>query len=146
VLVRILVDGVVEKIGANPAVIEQRIPFARRAVADDLLAVALGADQEVQQLPLRPLHLLAEFPVGLDVLQSFADLTILQRDDAVAHRLRVVLSMAAVDPQRAAVRRQLLDVGCIRFPLGRSPGFGPHRSCSMVISGRVHERQASELE
>jgi hypothetical protein len=97
VLVRILVDGVVEKIGANPAVIEQRIPFARRAVAADLLAVALGADQEVQQLPLRPLHLLAEFPVGLDVLQSFTDLTILQRDDAVAHRLRVVLSMAALN-------------------------------------------------
>src|SRR5438270_2295098 len=40
-LVRVAVDGVFEQVGADPAVVEQSVPFARRAVADDPLA--LGA-------------------------------------------------------------------------------------------------------
>ena len=42
-LVRAAVDGEVEEVGADAAVVEQRVALARRAVADDRLAGALGA-------------------------------------------------------------------------------------------------------
>ncbi len=45
----VTVDGVVEKIAADAAVVEQRVSFAGRAVAGDGLAVSLGLDEERQQ-------------------------------------------------------------------------------------------------
>ena len=63
-LVRIAVHGVIQEIRANAAVIQQRVPFAGRAVAGDRLARALGFDQKFQQRALRLLHLLGKCAVG----------------------------------------------------------------------------------
>ena len=49
VLVRVAVDGVVEEVGPDPAVVEQRVALARRAVARDRLAGSPARDQERQQ-------------------------------------------------------------------------------------------------
>ncbi len=70
VLVRVAVDRVVEEVGADPAVVEQRVALARRAVADDLLAGAPELDQEVEQGPLRFLDLLGEPPYRLRIAQA----------------------------------------------------------------------------
>ena len=53
VLVRVAVDRVVEEVGPDPAVVEQRVPLPGRAVADDLLAVAAQLDQQLEQRTLR---------------------------------------------------------------------------------------------
>ena len=51
VLVRVAVDGVVEEVGADPAVVEQGVPFPGRAVADDLLALAREARSGARAAP-----------------------------------------------------------------------------------------------
>ena len=38
VLVRVAVDRVVEEVGTDPAVVEERVAFAGRAVADNVLS------------------------------------------------------------------------------------------------------------
>ena len=59
-LVRVAVDRVVEQVGADPAVVEQRVALARRAVAGDALALAPLGDQELEQAPLGLLDLRGE--------------------------------------------------------------------------------------
>ena len=57
-LVRVPVDGVVEEVGADPAVVEERVALAGRAVARDLLALATerrsGARAARASTPSRP--------------------------------------------------------------------------------------------
>ena len=72
VLVGIAVDGEVEEVGADAAVVEQRVALARRAVAADRLALVLGRDQERQELALRASHLLGERRVGRNVAEAEA--------------------------------------------------------------------------
>ena len=47
--VRIAVDGVLEQITADTAVVEQRVALAGSAVADDPLAFGAAVKQEAQQ-------------------------------------------------------------------------------------------------
>ena len=87
-LVRVAVDRVVEEVGADAAVVEQRVALARRAVAATL-AVVLGLDQELEQLALGLLDLLVEAAVALERRRSPAAISrCAQLGDAVADRLR----------------------------------------------------------
>ena len=49
VLVRVAVDGVLEQVGADSAVVEQGVALAGCAVADDSLALGAAVEQESQQ-------------------------------------------------------------------------------------------------
>ena len=69
-LVGIAIDSVIQEIGADAAIVEQGVAFARCAVAGDLLAFALHADQKLQQLALGFLHLFGEIGVGAPSRQS----------------------------------------------------------------------------
>src|SRR3569623_253913 len=51
-IVRASVDGEVEEIRANPAVVQQGVSFARRSVADDAFAGPLRFDLELEQIAL----------------------------------------------------------------------------------------------
>src|SRR5690606_26235869 len=60
VFVGIAIDREVEEIGADGAIIEQRVALSRRAVTADLLAFALCRDQEGQEVTLCAARLVAE--------------------------------------------------------------------------------------
>ena len=68
-LVGIAVDRVVEEVGSDAAVVEQRVALPRRAVADDLLAVAAQRDQELEKSVLRLLDVAREALVALRVTE-----------------------------------------------------------------------------
>lgn len=108
-LVRVPVDRVVEQVGANTAVVEERVPLSRRPVADDLLPLAAELDQQVEQCPLRLLDVLCEARVTLDGAQALLDLV---REEPRYGTRRLVRSagVLGVDPQGAAVRRKLFHV------------------------------------
>ena len=53
--VGVAIDNVVEKVCANPAVVEQRVGLAGSAIADDRLGAALRVDEEPEKLALRVL-------------------------------------------------------------------------------------------
>ena len=48
-LVRTPVDGVVDEVRTDAALVEQRVALARCTVSDDLLSVAFRGDQELEQ-------------------------------------------------------------------------------------------------
>ena len=54
-LVGTAVHGVVQKIGADTAVVEQGVPFCGGAVRNDALSLLTRIDQEAQKRPLRAL-------------------------------------------------------------------------------------------
>src|SRR5882672_7392770 len=109
-LVRIAIDGIVDEVGADAAVIEERVAFARRPVPDHRFALAPDADQEFQELPLGLFDLLSKITICFDSAKPGVLFSLPHFDDAIADRLRVVFLVPPVDSQRSAVRRQLLDV------------------------------------
>ena len=64
VLVGVAVHRVVEEIRSDAAEVEQRVPLAGRAVADDLLAVTTELDQEPDERALGLVHPLGESSVA----------------------------------------------------------------------------------
>src|SRR5581483_3695828 len=66
VLVRVTVDGIVDEIRADTAVVEQRVAFARRSVADNRFARAFGLDEKVQQATLGPFYVIGKVVVIFD--------------------------------------------------------------------------------
>src|SRR5690606_26413076 len=85
-LVRIAVDRVVKKVGSYPAVVQQRVALARRAVADDRSAGVLRVNEELEQLALRCFHLRAEPGVRLEVAITRLDFAPLEFRDALRGR------------------------------------------------------------
>ena len=69
-LVGVAVDGEVEQVRADAAVVEQRVALARRAVAGDPLALAAPLDEELEQAPLRLLDLGREGAVALERVEA----------------------------------------------------------------------------
>ena len=84
VLVRVAVDRVVEEIGADAAVVQERVALAGSAVPDDLLPLAAELDEEIEECALRLLHLLGEARVALGRAEPLALLACEQRGNRVA--------------------------------------------------------------
>lgn len=70
VLIWIAIDREIEEIRANPAVVQQRISFTRRAIAAQLSALLLALNQERKQITLGAMHLRRKRRVILQVLTS----------------------------------------------------------------------------
>ena len=101
--IRIAIDGVIDEIGADAAVVQQRIALARGAVANDFLAAFPGVDEEAEQVTLHPLHPFAETAVIVQREHSRRRLLLSQLRDTVAD----VEATARVITD-AAERRELL--------------------------------------
>src|SRR6185369_16673808 len=65
-LVGVTVYRELDEITSDAAIVQQRVAFARSAIADDALARSLGLDQELEQLALGLPDLLFEPGVRLD--------------------------------------------------------------------------------
>ena len=133
VLVGVAVDRVVEEVGADAAVVQQGVALAGGAVAGDARPLALGRDQEVQQLALGLGDPLAEAGVGLGRLQAGGQLPLQQGPDPLADRRPVGALVPAPDPQRAAVAGQLVDVEQGDPVPGEDPLGGPEREVGEVL-------------
>src|SRR5687768_5998459 len=64
------INGVIDKVGADPAVIEQGIALRRSPVTDDGSSLVLCRDQEVQKFALRMFYLLTEGNVRCQIGNS----------------------------------------------------------------------------
>src|SRR5260370_1844876 len=109
-LVRVQVAGVVDEVRADAAVVEKRVALRRRAVANYAQGLLLEVDQEVEDLALVLLDAAAVAEIGVELLESGGALSPAQLACRLGLGLLAVFGMGAVDPQRAAVGGQLLDV------------------------------------
>ena len=131
-LVGIAIDGEIEEVGANAAVVEQSIAFARRSVAADGLAFLLAADQELEQGALGAMHLLAEARIGCEVIQS--DFALMGQELRHGAGLRVRrIGPAKEHPERAAVGRDLLDIEHTQAVAPRQSLDGEEREVGKVL-------------
>src|SRR5689334_8319313 len=69
---RAAVDGVREQVAANAAVVEQRVAFARRAVAHDRLAESFGIEQELHEVVADRRDRTSEADVSVDGVEADA--------------------------------------------------------------------------
>src|SRR2546421_2807524 len=65
VLMGIAVDGIVDEVGADGAIIQQGVALARRTVSGNFLSTALGLDKEFEQFALGFLYLIGKARVRL---------------------------------------------------------------------------------
>ena len=108
-LVRAAVDGVLEQVLADAAVVEQRVALARGAVADDPLALGARRQEEVEQVALDREDLVGEAVVPLEGVQPGGGLGV---EDGLDREPRLTGAVSAAGRAPAATRRacQLLDV------------------------------------
>src|ERR1700722_10712662 len=109
-LMRAAIHGVVEKIGSNPAEIQQRVALAGSAITRNLFSGALGIDQELKELALGLLHLFSKGMIPIETSEPGGFLASTKFVYPRAHGFRAVLDMARVDSERPTMRAQLLDV------------------------------------
>src|SRR6476619_633928 len=98
VLVGVAIDGEVEEVGTDSAVVEQRVALARRAVAADRLAFVFGCNEKRQEPALRASHLPIERRVGRKIAEAEALLALENLRNALA-RLASRLRMRKIDAQ-----------------------------------------------
>src|SRR5260370_2232191 len=65
VLMGIAVDGIVDEVGADGAIIQQGVALARSTISGNLLSTALGLDKKFEQFALGFLHLVGKARVRL---------------------------------------------------------------------------------
>ena len=110
-LVRVAVDGEVEQVGADAAVVEKRVALAGGAVAGHPLALPPAVDQELEQAPLGLLDPRRELAVALQRVEAQRTLAFAQRLHLRADGCRSPSGATLrVDAQRPAVGGQLVDV------------------------------------
>src|SRR5882724_887061 len=97
-LVRAAIHRVVEEVRPDAAVVQQGVALAGCAVAGDGLALALGSDQEIEELALGLLYLLAERRVAIEPREAGDFLARPQFGDTGADWLSLVLHVPRVDP------------------------------------------------
>ena len=132
VLVRVPIDGVVEKIGADAAVVEQGISLTRGAIAHDLFPGAPELDQKLEQRALRLLHVRREPVVALCVVNS----ALLLAREHVRHRLGLpawVSGMRDIHSEGAAVTRQFVDVDDLQAVRAHHGGDGAQGEVGEVL-------------
>ncbi len=112
VLVGVAVDRVVDEVGSDAAVVQQGIALARCAVSGHRLVLSLRtAMRNSSSLRFVSFTCSVECPVGVEPVRVRPALRALLRfADGWFDRPRHVLGVSRVDPQRAPVGRDLLDV------------------------------------
>jgi hypothetical protein len=109
-LVGIAVDGVVEEVRADAAVVEQRVALARRAVAAIVLPARFASIRNSRSRAWSPWTCSSNAAYVSSRAKPAAFSRSAARPRAGRRGFGAVLGVAGVDPQRAAVRGQLLDV------------------------------------
>src|SRR6266850_7300308 len=97
-LVRAAIHRVVEEVRPDAAVVQQGVALAGCAVAGNGLALALGGDQEIEELALGLLHLLAERRVAIEPREAGDLLARPELANAGADWLFLVFHVPRVDP------------------------------------------------
>src|SRR6266404_1710645 len=93
VLVRVSVDCVIEKVAANAAVIEERIPLARSTITSDRFPFPLHPNQKVQNLALGFLYLFCKGEVCFQTGKAGFLFSFRQFPGTQRHWTRMILVM-----------------------------------------------------
>src|SRR5947209_1277051 len=89
----ITVDGAVEEIGPDTAIIEESVTFSGSAIAGDAFALAFGIDEELEQTSFRLLHLFIKGGVSLHDVQAGVHFTGVQVHGTLSNRTGTILDV-----------------------------------------------------
>src|SRR5215469_8479591 len=126
------VDGVGQQVGADPAVIQQRVALAGGAVTSHRLARLGRVEQEPDEFAFDGEHLAREAGVTRHQVQAGCLFAVEHRLDP-GPRLSSTFFWYRVHAQRPAVRRQLVDVDDPKSGGGQRPRRGQQRQVREVL-------------
>src|SRR5258708_2196626 len=109
-LVRTPVDGVIDEIRADTAIVQERIALRGRPVGCNGLPALLCLDQELQELSLGDTYFFREVVICGELVEIRSALFGKQILDRIRDVLAAILDMFREYPQRAAMRRQGLHI------------------------------------
>ena len=108
--VRIAIDRVIQKIGADSAVIQQGISLSGRTIPCNELSFTFGCDKEFEQFALRLFDLFTEGGIMFHFREPGIDLSLVHFLCAVREGERLTFSMPPIDAQGAAMCREFLHI------------------------------------
>ena len=128
VLVRVAVDGVLEQIAADSAVVEQRVALTGCSVTDDSLALGATVEQESQELVADGLSPRAKLQVAVHVMQAGLLL------DRAARRPRVHLVVRRFPRDAPTLESSRHESGSARHRRPPSPPWRARASLKALCS------------
>src|SRR6476620_5959737 len=109
-LVRALIDGVIDEVIANTAVVEKCVALGGCTVRCGLETIVTGVDEKSQEHSLDALNSLGIAEVALDAVEVRCLLGALHVGHARRGRVSFEAVVAGENPQRPAVGPDLVDV------------------------------------
>src|SRR5206468_12285172 len=100
VLMGIAVDGIVDEVGANGAIVQQGVALARRTISGNFLSTALGLEKEFEQFALGFLYLTGKARVRLYLRVPQFFLSFAKISDSRGYAVRGVLGLPGKNAQR----------------------------------------------
>src|SRR4030095_13301104 len=125
-LVGVSVNCVIDKVCPNAAVVEKRIALGRSPVAGYRLAFLLRLNEEFQQTTFRLLDFFRKRDVGVKPVNPKQCFLLDKLIDGRHHLFRRIPSVTCVNPQRASMRGQLVDIKNFQALLSKNP-FDGHK-------------------
>ena len=95
----VAINGIVQKIGADAAIIKQRIALTWRPIAGKGFVATLRLDQEAQQFALSRTNPMSESDIGLKPVQAGLALAAKQLGDGRLCGVPAIIGVARVDTQ-----------------------------------------------
>ena len=146
VLVRVAVDGVLEQVAADPAVVEQRVALTGAPYPTTRLPSARQSSRNLKELVADRLGPRAQLQIAIHVMQPGCLLDPQYVVDAFARRAGAFLGTCP-HPNRTAVRRDHFDVDHLEAGGGQRTHRRKHRVVlKMLVVDRVELAETDEVQ
>src|SRR5262249_10318334 len=109
-LIRIAIDGIVNKIAAHAAIVQQRIAFSWSPIPYDRFSLPLGFNQEFEQLSFGLFNLLSKCGVSVKAFNARGFFSLYKLAVSFRHPMRLILLMMTIDTERSAVCWELFHI------------------------------------
>src|SRR6267143_1658274 len=131
-LIRIAINGIVNKIAAYAAIVQQRIAFPRRPVPNDRFPLPFDFNQEFEQLSLCLSYLLSKCSVGVEAFNARSFFSLHKLAVSFRQVMGLILCMMTIDTERSPVRWEFFHIKQSQ-PVCRKDSF------------RAHQREVEEM-
>jgi len=109
-LMRVSIDSISQQIVTDSTIVKQRVALCWRAISHHLFTLLFGVDQKSKQASFRSTHAFRKSVIGLQPVKAVLAFLAKEACRSFGHSRVRCRGVARINPQRSAMRRQLLHV------------------------------------